>query len=351
MNKSFLNRDAFYWQSDIRSADDYKKYWANRYENNEEDVSNVIKDLCSDLGVVTSVDFIKLGSVNFVSRVQIDGNKYDELVFRIHPKNVANGYFHSERLITDKFRVAGGNTFEVVKVGNYDNAYDYMIMSPIKGSVVADLGEPGEIKNEKEIRRKLGEQLAILHSIEVDGYGFLDNIKSADGAWEGLKKTNGEHYYAKLEENIEYLIEENVITKEESAKLRKFIPAADSEILNSTKPTIIHNDVAYWNMLWDGKKVSLADWDETVVSDPVMEFAALGLFYPQEFLDDVLEGYYEAGGKMDSYKEKIDIYTVRYLISKLKLRVGRRKVESGDWAIDIQKKIDHAKGILLGYLK
>ena len=91
--------------------------------------------------------------------------------------------------------------------------------------------------------------------------------------------------------------------------------------------SLIHNDIADWNELSDGKSVTgIMDWDECFCGDRLMEVAAYSLFYGEPRLTWFKEGYSKVN-KLEKNEDKFQLFKLRYLISKMHLRKKRSTID------------------------
>jgi len=96
-------------------------------------------------------------------------------------------------------------------------------------------------------------------------------------------------------------------------------------------PVLIHNDIADWNTLSDGKQVTgIIDWDECFSGDPVMDFSAYSLFFGEPRMTWFKEGYSETNTLPEQFEDKFQLFKLRYLVSKLKLRVTMATVHDSE---------------------
>ena len=92
-------------------------------------------------------------------------------------------------------------------------------------------------------------------------------------------------------------------------------------MLELKQGVLIQNDLADWNMLVDKSKISgIIDWDESISGDPVMDFACFSLFFPDQRLKFLVDGYKKVTDLPRDFDVKMHLYKLRYVIAKLVIR-------------------------------
>lgn len=178
-------------------------------------------------------------------------------------------------------------------------------------------------ESEENLLVEVGKMMARMHQVKVEGYGPFDNLKAKAGKLEGLHSTPGEAIRAGLEFNLDVLRKEDVITVLQKTAIEKLF-SDDNPLLETECPVLIHNDFADWNMLTDGSTISgILDWDECVGGDPILDIACWSTFFDPERLNKFLEGYWQSAEKNPDFNDKFELFRLRYVLSKLTLRIRR----------------------------
>jgi aminoglycoside phosphotransferase (APT) family kinase protein len=283
----------------------------------------------------TEADVVKTGAlitdglVNNVLKATIaDGT---EVVFRMHPRGVKNGYFWVESTAALKAAEAGALSYKTYIIDDTRETFDfdYMIMEALPGETMRNFTKSGEIEYEYEeqLIRETGRNVGLIHTVLPKGFGFfLNNVAKEQAELLGQYSTFSEHIYSALDDDLNYLYDDEQITIEQRQKIASLFDN-HARLLECNNPTLIHNDIADWNTLSDGKHVTgIIDWDECISGDPVMEFSAYSLFFSEPRMSWFKEGYQEVNELPELFEEKFQLFKLRYLVSKLKLRVVMSKV-------------------------
>jgi aminoglycoside phosphotransferase (APT) family kinase protein len=322
-------RGMFYWQVD-RPTDmrEFVEIFVDRHKNfNEHVVADIIEDILnSESGETASVKVKQIlgnsdyqsGSVN-INRLIILSNGR-ELVLRMHPSGLRNGYFDVEEAAMNAGRkVIPVPHIVTVHHGSDQDDPDFILMEKMPGRNMKNylVTYP---KHESELVRDMGRQMAALHDIEVKDFGFFDNdFARKTGKLRGIHKSFRHHVLAALSANLQVLIDAGYITQNQADKIGKLIITSD--LIEYSHPRLLHNDMADWNVLTDGKKLTaILDWDECFGGDPLADIACWSLFFMPERLRVFLEGYREVADTGSDFDARLHIYRLRYVVSKLSLR-------------------------------
>lgn len=156
---------------------------------------------------------------------------------------------------------------------------------------------------------KLGKELYNLHSIPLDEkYGRVN--LDLYGDW-------NDFWTAELDHHIDYLFNNNVISQNDKDDISKLLEIIESTGFEINKPSILHGDLSYDNILVnkDGN-ISVIDWEDAVLGDPVFELAGLATFHPIERHHYFIDSYYDFVGKPGDFSYRFWIYYLRIAIAK-----------------------------------
>jgi Ser/Thr protein kinase RdoA (MazF antagonist) len=329
--------DVFYWQTD-RAVDPAEAghIWADRhrYFTDNEVVERVNTSLGSDK--LTSIEPLdidaqtNLGNVNSVRVGTFASGK--EVIIRCHPKSVRNGYFHAEATASHLAKEAGLPSYDTVVVHDYEDGDDFAfhVLEKLPGTAIKKWLE-AHPNDEAALLPKIGKMMAQLHQVKVDGFGPFDNERAQNGELIGLHKTFGEAVRAGLPFNLDVLQKEGVLSDGQVAAVTKLF-GDNNPLLYVKRGVLVHNDFADWNLLTDGKDVTgILDWDECVAGDAVGDIACWSTFFDPERLEGFLEGYWQVAEKPADFQDRFELLRLRYVLSKMTLRLRRYTWEQTDF--------------------
>jgi len=169
--------------------------------------------------------------------------------------------------------------------------------------------------------REVGRYLARLHKIKANGFGFFDTEKlRATGEISGLDKSHRDYFLKKLNWHLSYLRDCKFLSKQEVDEI-EFLLDKHLRLVDVAQGSLVHKDLAYWNVLGTNKEVkAIIDWDDCVIGDPVDDLSILKCFYSSDVLDPVLEGYCQERQLPDDFDAKLGLYLVRNMLWKAVIR-------------------------------
>ena len=329
----------FYWQTNRRiSAKEQRDIFLTRHARLDEDqleraVAAGMKRAgfsSDDTRVVSHDPIIIHGSVNTVVPVRLASGR--EVVIRMHPPEVKNGYFWVEAVATKFARAAGVPTYTCLFVDDTREMvpFDYMIMTREPGKPMQGFSPlPPDLV--RRLVTQTGRYAALIHTITPEGFGFFRNdIARRDQRLVGQYQTLSQHIEAGLEEDLGFLEDRQTITSSQRKTVERLF-GKHASLLSLETPVLVHNDIADWNQLTDGLRITgMMDWDECVGGDPVMELSAYSLFFGEERMQWFIQGYEEVR-KLGDWRERFELYKLRYLVSKLHLRKKRSLVSDSEF--------------------
>lgn len=294
--------------------------------------------------VVAKMDnVIAFGSVNVVLKATLKDDT--DLIIRIHPPGIKNGYFWAESLASVTAKKHGIPTYKTYFIDDSQKKFnfDYMIVECLPGENIQKQW-PLDKEKEKKLIEETGYFLAKIHTIKTKNFGFFDNNIAKDkNALVGIHGRWKDHIYAALVDNLNYLIKNKTITWEERIKIEKIF-AKNSRLLEFNTPRLIQNDLADWNQLSNADNVTgIIDWDECYSGDPVADFSAWSVFFPFERMEYLKKGYLKFSSLPEGFEEKLHFYRIRYIVSKATLRTKKLLFYKDE---KIQKMLDYALRIL-----
>jgi hypothetical protein len=332
----------FYWQTNRKiSAKDMKRIFLDRSQSfQKEDIIPAIEYGMQQAGrskkdskVVTLGDLITDGLVNNVVKAKLADRT--GVIFRMHPKGVKNGYFWAESVASQLSKDQGAKTYSthIIVDDQKKFPFDFMVIEALPGETMRNFTKSGEIeyKWEEQLIRETGRNLGLIHKVETKGFGFFDNeIAKKEKRLQGQYDSFDKHIFAALDDDLNYLEESKKISVAQKQKIKKLFEDHRS-LMGCDEPVLIHNDVADWNTLSDGEHVTgIIDFDECFSGDSVMDFSAYSLFFGEPRMTWFKEGYLEVNRLPDDFEEKFWIFKLRYLVSKLKLRVKMSTVHDSE---------------------
>jgi len=321
--------NVFYWQTD-RAIEPVQAgaIWADRhrYFTDDEIVSRVNGVLADEqlasLAPLNPESQTNLGNVNSVRLGMLVSGQ--EVIVRCHPKGIRNGYFQAEAAAATRAKAAGLPGFDTLAVHDYDGGDDFAfhVIEHLPGTAIKHWLEQHP-EDEGVLVSAIGRMMARLHAVEVTGFGPFDNEAAKQGQLQGLHATQGEALRAALPFNLAVMQQQGIVSADQAAKITTLFEDGNP-LLRDVRPVLVHNDFADWNLLTDGTDVTgMLDWDECVGGDPIMDIACWSTFFEPERMQAFLDGYFQVADKPADFEEKLELFRLRYVLSKMTLRTRR----------------------------
>lgn len=337
--------DVFYWQTDRAIEPEQAGHiWADRHRYFTDDellnkVNGVLgRDGLTDIEPLDLDAQTNLGNVNSVRVGRLATGK--EVVIRCHPRGVKNGYFHAEAVAARKAKEAGSPSYDTLAIHDYEGGDDFafQVIDKLPGYAIKKWLETHP-DDEAKLLPEIGKEMARLHQIKVSGFGAFDNEKAKNGELVGLHQTFGEAVRAGLPFNIDVLKQYGILTEQQAEAIAKLFDS--NPLLDSNEAILVHNDFADWNLLTDGQGITgILDWDECVGGIPESDIACWSTFFEPERLKGFLDGYFSVVQKSNDFDDKFELLRLRYVVSKMTLRLRRYSWEPTDF---MREKIETGK--------
>lgn len=352
ITKGVDRRGMFYWQMDRPfNEEETKRYFLDRGKNFDVSLAKqAIEDGLKEVGFKGDAKKVRRlyeretsGSVNLVYKAEINDGK--KVVIRIHPQGLKNGYFWVEAAATKSAKAAGVPVYDTLFIDDSQQKFpfDYMLMSAIPGKDMKSAG-PFKLDLDRHLVEECGEYLAKIHAIKTAKFGFYDNnLAKKFGELKGIHDYWRSFVNTSFEDNLEYLIHTKVLTLKEVEKIREIFNRKKKLII-CDDPRLVQNDLADWNVMTDGSRITgIIDWDECYSGDPVCDFSTWSVFFPFERMEHLKRGYLRVSTLPEGFEEKLHLYRLRYIISKM---TGRKKKLLTTKSSFIQNSLDYSIKIL-----
>ena len=292
----------------------------NRYVTfNENVIPSLIKEACG----MTAVSWKKpeSWSTSHVIYIVTVAERARPVVIRA---NIGWGaperYMQIEKLITDQVASHGIPVNRILHVDISRNQYpfDYQIQDMLEGHDIE--GHFHGTRDEyDQLSFDLGRYVGLWGALEYDGFGRFDLSAASEGRLVGTKSTMYDYIIVRLDEDITYLVDAEVISVGRGMAIRKLFED-HKPVIRVNKGTLVQYDLADHNVMFDGEKMitGVFDWEAAVVGDPVLDLASAPTwktFFPRE--EKMIEGYRTVRDLPNFFKEKMAIYRLRTMLWKM----------------------------------
>lgn len=320
-NNMSLRNNIYYWKCDspLSIEEKRKSYFKEKY--NGSDIKNVVRAACTEHFGIMPSDIKAAGC---------DGNHFAYIVnypdrnyfFRADDGSSGDDYMLAESAL---MRLASAEGIPVPEVYNtYVELKRYpvrfQIMDLIMGKSLSVYHKNNELQVDK-IAYELGMYLRRLHTIRMDGFGFVDtDLLKKDGTVRWLERKYPDYFNKRLDDHLDYLSKNNLLTPETIDEIRQLFRKYSS-LLNLDAGVLVHRDLALWNVLGTPDRITaIIDWDDAVGGDPADDLGILQCFYEEDFMSHVFSGYFGNEKMSQDFKIRIWLHTLRNMLWKTMIR-------------------------------
>ncbi len=270
----------------------------------------------------------------FVEAVGLSGNHYayrvhypDQVVFfRSDDGKIDDDYMDAEAAAIKFARAAGVPVPEVIATDTSMKNFPvrYQLLENITGETMSTFYQAGTL-DRTATATQLGRYLGKLHQVQLDGFGFLNTeVLRSTGKAIGLDHTNEDYFHKRLDDHLRYLQDTTFLTADEVRVIEQLF-AKHRDHLQLEKGSLVHKDIAYWNLVGEPSEIhAIVDWDDAVSGDPIDDLAVVRCFYQDDVFLPMLEGYNEVRELPDDFEVRLALYLTRNMIWKAVFRTIMR---------------------------
>lgn len=315
-----MRTDIYYWKCDNPLPLEKKLLYTNKYALS--DISNMVGLIAGDYFKETPVKVENNGSKgNHYTYIITFSNK--KIFFRADDGQTDDDYLDAENAVMNIANVYDVPVPEVYYTDTSLQKYPvrYQLMEMIPGKPLNVYHQEG-ILDKTVIGKELGRCMARLHKIYFNGFGFINTEKlKSNNNITGLDKSHSEYFYKKLDYHIKYLKDNNFLTSEK-ADLIKLLIRKNEHLLNLKQGSLVHKDLAFWNMIGSPSKLNaIVDWDDVIIGDPVDDISITRCFYNEDIFNPILEGYKEISPLPEDFYPRLWLFLIRNMLWKAVIRL------------------------------
>lgn len=316
-----LRDNIYYWKCDSPLSIEEKKksFFKEKYDGMA--IEDVVRRACADHFGKSPSDIKSAGC---------DGNHFAYIVtypdckyfFRADSGSCGDDYMLAESAL---MRLASEKGVPVPNVYHTDvdvKRYPVMfqIMDLIEGKSLSVYHRNNGLQVDR-IAYELGMYMRRLHSVKMDGFGFVDtDLLKKDGAVRCLDEEYPEYFNKRLDDHLDYLSKNNLLTTETITEIRQLFRKYSS-LLYLDAGVLIHRDLALWNVLGTPDRITaIIDWDDAVGGDPADDLGILQCFYEEDFMAHVFSGYFGNEKMSQEFQIRIWLHTLRNMLWKAMIR-------------------------------
>ena len=314
-----MRTDVYYWKCDSPLSYEQKRLYNEKYSR--ADIADLVRKVGEHHFPDVPVETSATGSA---------GNHYAYLIhlphrtcfFRADDGKVDDDYMEAEAIAMTMARRQGVPVPDLIATDTTRSRFPvrYQILECVAHPSLREHDQNG-VLNRRAVSEQLGVYLALLHGITGEGFGFLNTERlRLDGKLQGLDRSHSDYFHKRLDDHLGYLQDVGFLDSGTIGRVGAVFQR-HVELLNIERPSLLHKDMAFWNVLGAPDRVAaIVDWDDTVLGDPADDLAILRCFYDEEVFEPLLAGYRRAAELPADFTTRLWLYVLRNMLWKAKIR-------------------------------
>jgi hypothetical protein len=254
-----------------------------------------------------------------VLRANIGYNQQPEYVMKV------------EEILTKKVKKIGVPTNILIysDISRKEFPFDYQIQEMLEG-YDTEKDFKGTQKEYDKISYDLGRYIAIYSGLHFPGFGRFDEQSITKGILKGEKTSLYEYMIVCLDDDIDFIIKENIINNIIGKNIRKLFEDYKLIFLTSEN-SLVHHDLADHNIFSQGDRITgIFDWEAAVVADSTLDLASSPTWrtiYPREKI--IINGFRSVRKLPEYFEEKMNIFRLRTMMWKARYAIRMKIMNEG----------------------
>lgn len=195
--------------------------------------------------------------------------------------------------------------------------FDYQITPVVSGIPLSELDH-----DDRQLLprlQQLARYLASLHSIPGKGFGLL-KLKaqpSASEEIEGLHAFWSDYLLLNLDRHVHWCRQAGCLDADKANVIASLFERDVIEQWN-VEGRLLHGDPGSPNCFFDAHELTVIDWEDALVGDPVFELAMWATFHPERRWARFFEAYYqsESSARTSDWEARFWLYFLRIALFK-----------------------------------
>ncbi len=315
-----MRHDAYYWKCDcpIPAEERSVSYTAEKY--NDVVMAEAAHAACrATLGTVPdAVEALRCAGNHAAYRVTAGGRR---LLWRAASDATGDDYMLAEQAVMALAADAGVPVPRILHCQAEPGAVlRWQLMELIPGATLADLDRSGSL-DRIAIAGALGRLLCRLHTVPIDGFGFIDTSElRRSGMVRGLHRRYADYVFCRLDRHLAYVADHGLLAQADADEAGQLF----ARLLPGCAPAhavLVHRDPAWWNLIGSPTIIhALIDWDDAVGGDPADDLAMLRCFHEAAYCDAVESAYWADTKPPPDFPLRLALHWLRNMLWKAMLR-------------------------------
>ncbi len=195
------------------------------------------------------------------------------------------------------------------------------VMEKMSGKILRQtFNENPPVVYREQIMRKLAITLASIHAIRGNQFGPISLSELVEKREKtGFHKTCYDYLLLNFERHLDCCIRQFRITKQMAIDILKLFET-HQDLFKSSQTVLLHSDFVKNNLLIHQTGIiSVLDWEDAIVGDPLLELASLSLAYVATDFNVLFRAYAQASNRQFTHIDQMTLYLyrLRFYASKL----------------------------------
>jgi aminoglycoside phosphotransferase (APT) family kinase protein len=315
-----MRHNAYYWKCDCPLPAEERSVGFTAAKYDDEAVAEAARTACrANFGRdAEAVEPLRCAGNHHAYRVRTAGH---DLLFRAAVDSTGDDYMRAEQALVALAAAQGVPVPQILACrAEPGEMLRWQLMELVPGATLADLDREGQL-DRTAIASELGQVLARLHRVRIDGFGFIDTDRlRVDGTLRGLHDHYLGYVHCCLDRHLAYVADHGLFSPAEAAEAGQLI-ATLWPTCAPTQAVLVHRDPTWWNLIGSRSAIhALIDWDDAVGGDPADDLAMLRCFHDRSYTDAVEAAYWDAETPPADFERRIAVHWLRNMLWKAMLR-------------------------------
>ncbi|WP_353197349.1 aminoglycoside phosphotransferase family protein [Parapedobacter defluvii] len=172
------------------------------------------------------------------------------------------------------------------------------------------------------IAQDIGRYIAQWQAIRPENFGLFDlEDFLATGQLRGYHTHYADYFQLNLDKHLDFLVGNNFLSRAQQQQILDLVREHEM-LLSLSRGCLVHKDLAFWNILSDGRKIcAFIDWDDAISGDPVDDLSLLACFHTGALVSAAIRGYVQVRPLPDHFEKRFWLHLLRNMIFKAVIRV------------------------------
>ncbi len=174
------------------------------------------------------------------------------------------------------------------------------------------------------VARQIGEAIGHWQRTPISNFGHFqpEAATGKPARLVGFYDDYVSYFHLNLETHLGILRDGGFLSLRETHDIGHLIDRHEGLLRLTTRPTLVHKDLALWNILGEPNRCHVfIDWDDAVGGDPLDDLSLIACFHPGPVVEMTLEGYRTVAALPQEHEARFWLHLLRNMIVKSVIRL------------------------------